>query len=185
MSSPIIYDTFGLSVLPGEEQRTQLEKLSTQLQASLNITQGSVWGAALFDLGNYQQRLFLFAHHLVIDGVSWRILLEDLGHTYEQLSEELPIELPQKTTSYQEWSVALEHHANSEELGKQVNYWLSSVPSDEINSLPTDFEGNAGVIAEMSKSDVINISLSEETTEQLLHQAPQAYRTQINDILLA
>src|SRR5437899_13077831 len=139
MSSPIIYDTFGLSVLPGEEQRTQLEKLSTQLQASLHITQGSVWGAALFDLGNHQQRLLLFVHHLVIDGVSWRILLEDLGRIYEQLSEELPIQLPYKTTSYQEWSLALQHHVNSEELRKEVNYWLSLVPSDEFISLPTDF----------------------------------------------
>src|SRR5205807_60612 len=51
-------------------------------------------------------------------------------------------------------------------------------------SLPTDFEENVRIFAEMNKSDVTNMSLSEETTEQLLHQAPQAYRTQINDILL-
>src|SRR5438309_1514592 len=108
-SSSFLYKTFDLSELSEGEQRIQLEKLNTQLQETLNITEGYVWGAALFDLGNHEQRLLLFAHHLVIDGVSWRILIEDLGRVYEQLSEQLSVKLPQKTTSYQEWSLALQH----------------------------------------------------------------------------
>ena len=60
---------------------------------------------ALFACGaNQPARLLLIVHHLAVDGVSWRVLLEDMQTLYEQQSQGNPLQLPPKTTSFQEWA---------------------------------------------------------------------------------
>jgi amino acid adenylation domain-containing protein len=91
-----------LTALPKAEQSGAIEAAATELQASLNLESGSLVRVALFDLGpNQHQRLLLAIHHLVVDGVSWRILLEDLHIVYQQLSRGEAIALPAKTISFQ------------------------------------------------------------------------------------
>jgi NRPS condensation-like uncharacterized protein len=73
--------------LAEEEVAERLEAEATQLQASLSLGEGPLLRAALFELGGGGgERLLLVIHHLVVDGVSWRILLEDLQTAYQQLS---------------------------------------------------------------------------------------------------
>jgi NRPS condensation-like uncharacterized protein len=51
-----------------------------------------------------QQRLLIAIHHLVVDGVSWRVLLEDLQNVYRQLSEGQSVSLPAKTSALRDWA---------------------------------------------------------------------------------
>ena len=54
----------------------------------------------LFEVGEQgAQRLLIVGHHLAVDGVSWRILLQDLGTVYEQLEAGTAVQLPGKTSS--------------------------------------------------------------------------------------
>jgi len=64
-----------------------LEATAAELQASLNLAEGPLLRVALLDLGDQPNRLLLVIHHLAVDGVSWRILLEDLQQAYQQLSQ--------------------------------------------------------------------------------------------------
>ena len=71
-------------------------------QASLDLEAGPLWRMTLFDLGaDRPHRLLVVIHHLAVDGVSWRILLEDLEQLYEQAAAGEPLSLPAKTTSWQ------------------------------------------------------------------------------------
>ena len=77
-----------LSSTPDAEQRACIEEHANRIQASFNFADGSLVRVAHFNLGEGKPgRLLIVIHHLLVDGVSWRILLEDLQRGYEQLSQ--------------------------------------------------------------------------------------------------
>ncbi|MEB3358050.1 MAG: amino acid adenylation domain-containing protein [Synechococcales bacterium] len=172
-------ETVDLSDLSTIAQEQELAAIATQKQASLHLSQGPVGRAVLFNLGT-QQRLLLIVHHLVIDGVSWRILLGDLWDLY--CSTQQPAQLPPKTTAYQDWSLQLETYSQSDDLKAQLDYWLK-LPWAQVTSLPVDI-ANAPTDSTVAEMATLSTSLGTEETEQLLHQVPDAYNTQMNDALL-
>ncbi|MCG5262391.1 amino acid adenylation domain-containing protein [Cupriavidus gilardii] len=147
-------------------------------QRSLNLAQGPLLRALHLRLPDGSERLLLAVHHLVVDGVSWRILLEDLQQTYRLAQQRQPIALPPKTASYKAWAQALVQHANSDELTRQVDYWCGQHGPE----VPCDHAVSDDRIAEAA---TLTLRLSAEQTQRLLKQAPAAYRTQINDLLLS
>ncbi|NEQ95206.1 MAG: non-ribosomal peptide synthetase, partial [Cyanothece sp. SIO2G6] len=177
-----------LSGLSSSRQERELEAIATQKQASLHLSQGPVGRAILFNLGT-QQRLLLIFHHLVIDGVSWRILLGDLWDLYGRTEQ--PTLLPPKTTAYQDWSLQLETYSQSDDLKVQLDYWLnlpwpqaaSQGAASQETTLPVDI-ASAPTHSTVADMTTLSTSLGAEETAQLLHQVPDAYNTQINDALL-
>jgi non-ribosomal peptide synthase protein (TIGR01720 family) len=170
-----------LTQLAMAEQMEALENECSKLQASFDLAVGPPICAALFNLGDSKSnRLFIAAHHLVIDGVSWRILLEDFEIAYEQLTGPQNIQLPAKTTSFQYWAQRLTEYANSAPLQAELSYWLGVPPSNPPKIL-TDHNTGQNNIASMRS---VVISLTAEETERLLVDVPKAYHTQINDVLL-
>ncbi|WP_144174658.1 non-ribosomal peptide synthetase [Pseudomonas sp. Kh13] len=159
---------------------SELDAAGNQVQASLNLEHGPLLRAELFDFADGQQRLLLVAHHLVIDGVSWRVLLEDLQEAYRQLLNGQAVSLPAKTTSVQTWAERLAGHASSPALQAQRDYWLQALAGDH-GELPRD--NPQGSLAN-THARTAATRLDAERTARLLKQAPLAYRTQINDLLL-
>ncbi len=172
---------FDLSTLTAMQQTQALEQLANDVQASLDIEHGPLVRVASFHLGSQaQDRLLIVVHHLAIDAVSWRILLEDLQQVYEQLSLEQRAQLPAKTTSFQQWSQLLLDHAQSATVLQQLPYWLTQTLARH-HALPVDHYSGANTAAS-ARHVVISLSLQE--TASLLHEVPAAYHTQINDVLL-
>src|SRR5256885_13340241 len=85
--------------------------LCEQAQRSLDIVHGPLLRGLCIEVGDGSWRLLLVAHHLVVDGVSWRILLEDLRSAYASRLQGLEPARVHKTASYQRWSQALQAHA--------------------------------------------------------------------------
>jgi amino acid adenylation domain-containing protein/non-ribosomal peptide synthase protein (TIGR01720 family) len=171
-----------LSNLSAQEQQATIEATATQIQTSLALSSGLIQ-VVLFHLGkNKPGRLLIVIHHLAVDGVSWRILLEDLSRAYQQLASDRAIQLPPKTTSFQEWARRLQAYGRSPTLAAELNYWLAQSRSEKVN-LPVDYpEGKENNI--VADAAVITVSLGEEETRALLQEVPSAYNTQINDVLL-
>jgi non-ribosomal peptide synthase protein (TIGR01720 family) len=137
---------------------------------------------AYFDLGEGRPGRLLFVfHHLIIDGVSWRILLEDLQTAYEQLSHGKDLVLPQKTTSFQAWGNQLEEYAKSTQVIGELEYWLREGHKTTL-PLPVDFPGGENL---ESSADAVRVEFSKEETRTLLQQAPVDNNVSINDLLLA
>ncbi|MEK6283892.1 MAG: amino acid adenylation domain-containing protein, partial [Acidobacteriota bacterium] len=171
-----------LSTVAENEQKAAIEAEAGRVETSLNLADGPMLRVVLFELGaNRPQRLLIVSHHLVIDGVSWRILLEDLQAAYAQASEEQEIKLPPKTTSFKRWAEALQAHARSDELRQELGYWTDEARR-RVKCVPVDHPGGGNYVADASR---VSVSLSSRETRALLRQVPMAYHTQINDVLLA
>ncbi|SDI16727.1 non-ribosomal peptide synthase domain TIGR01720/amino acid adenylation domain-containing protein [Pseudomonas flavescens] len=157
----------------------ELQAICDEAQRSLELSQGPLLRVVLVAMPDASQRLLLAVHHLVVDGVSWRILLEDLQSLLTQARAGEDFTLPAKTSSYQTWAARLQGHAGSEALDAELDYWrqLGDAPTD----LPCDNPEGGLRNAQERK---VRLKLDSESTRQLLQDAPGAYRTQVGDLLL-
>ncbi|WP_262020151.1 non-ribosomal peptide synthetase [Pseudomonas sp. Pse35] len=154
--------------------------LFTDTQRSLDLAQGPLLRALLVDGPQGQQRLLIAIHHLVVDGVSWRILLEDLQNVYRQLSDGQSVSLPAKTSALRDWAARLQAYAHSESLREELSLWQAQLAGPTV-ALPVQRPQGA---RRNSDAETVSVRLDAERTRQLLQQAPSAYRTQGNDLLL-
>jgi amino acid adenylation domain-containing protein/non-ribosomal peptide synthase protein (TIGR01720 family) len=176
-----IFKCVDLSSLTSEAQTAEIKRAADEAQSSLHLSEGPIIRAVYFDLGiGRSHRLLIAIHHLAVDGVSWRILLDDMQRTYEQTRCGGEVKLPSKTLSFKRWSALLYAHAQSEAVLQELEYWTAE-PRWSIGKLPIDRAGDNS--AESARS--LSIALTPEETRLLLQEVPRAYRTQINDVLLA
>ncbi len=155
----------------GEES---LQALCDEAQRSLSLRDGPLLRVALVNCGDGSQRLLLVIHHLVVDGVSWRVLLEDLQAAYAGLP------LPEKTSAVQVWATRLGEYARSGQLDAELAWWQAHLV-DASGELPM---ADPTASQALRHRQCISIGLDREQTRRLLQQAPAAYRTQVNDLLL-
>ncbi|AZE68389.1 non-ribosomal peptide synthetase [Pseudomonas synxantha] len=158
----------------------QCTALFTDTQRSLHLERGPLLRALLVDGPQGQQRLLIAIHHLVVDGVSWRVLLEDLQNVYRQLSEGQSVSLPAKTSALRDWAARLQAYAHSESLREELSVWQAQLAGPAV-ALPVQRPHGA---LRNCVAETVSVRLDAEHTRQLLQQAPSAYRTQVNDLLL-
>ncbi|KZN35379.1 amino acid adenylation domain-containing protein [Pseudoalteromonas luteoviolacea] len=151
-------------------------ELAEQAQASLNIMRGDSL-RVVYVHSDTRQQLVLIAHHLVIDGVSWRILVDDLLQGIEQAATGKTVVYAPKSHSYQYWAQQLQAYPNAHE--DEFTTWQSQ--HSEALDLPNFVDGDDT----MNSAQTLNMTLSESHTEALLTQAQRPYRTQIDELLLA
>jgi amino acid adenylation domain-containing protein/non-ribosomal peptide synthase protein (TIGR01720 family) len=163
---------FDFSHLSTYEQA--IAEATNLLQSSLSL-ENKLFQAAYFDLGQTSHRLFLVVHHLAIDSVSWRILLDDLNVLYQQSSHAKPLKLPPKTTSFKLWAERLQTYSPTE-----LNYWLSA--HRPTSPIPVDMPTGENTIADVAQ---FSLTLISEQTRALLKDAAQAYNTQIHESILS
>jgi amino acid adenylation domain-containing protein/non-ribosomal peptide synthase protein (TIGR01720 family) len=164
-------------------QAAAMRAAAAAVHAGFDLAAGPMLKAVLFDRGAAQPAALLIAvHHLVIDGVSWRILLDDLGAAYRQAAGagEPRIDLGVKTTSFQEWARRLAEHVAAGGLDDERDHWTAATGWGDP-TVPVDAEG--ANTARSTRS--VAARLSREETQVLLQRVPGVYRTQINDVLLA
>jgi non-ribosomal peptide synthase protein (TIGR01720 family) len=153
----------------------EVERRAAQIQSGMDLVHGPVIRVHLFRRPQSDPCLLLVAaHHLVIDGVSWRILLEDLYALCRGAA------LPAKTSSFREWTSRLGELSRTDFEG--LSYWRH-VGAAPVTSIPKDREGSCDRNTSASAADV-RCSLDQSRTHDLLHEAPRAFNTRIDDILL-
>ncbi|WP_068792770.1 non-ribosomal peptide synthetase [Brevibacillus laterosporus] len=151
---------------------------ANRMQASMDIVEGPLVQIGLFR-ANEGAYLLIAIHHLVVDGVSWRILLEDFYHLYNGNDS-----LPLKTTSFQAWSQKLQEYAQSKELEHELSYWRHLDEAITDYTLHKDIEAATSNKTTYEDFLTVSMSLSTEETQQLVTEAHKAYQTEINDLLL-
>ena len=170
-----------LDLCQSTSPEADLLKSTEVLQASLDLTKGP-----LFKLGLYQMaegsRLFVVVHHLLMDGVSWRILLEDIDHLYQQRQRMVPnLELPAKTEPYLNWSKHLATYQHNTAYERSGQYW-KALASKTGDDLPRDFSTGTYTVAQEGR---LSFHLDKQQTQSLLTEAHQSFGTQMNDLLLS
>ena len=173
------FEMIGLKETSEETLYSEIEQACSTLQQSLDLEKGPVVRAALFEIGE-ESRLFLAIHHWMVDGVSWRILIEDLQLAYEKLSRPEAFHLPRKTTSFQAWAKHMQTYAANEEIQQEKGYWLAEERT-RAATLPVDYNRRTSTVG---TAQTVECWLDEANTDLLIQEVPQAYHTQLQEILL-
>jgi len=178
---PNPFRLINLANTPAELKENAIVEAATAMQTSLDLMTGPLMRVALLDLGlGEPQRLLMVVHHLVVDGISWRVLIEDLQIAYQQLRVGESVQLPPKTTSYKNWAERLSEYAKSASLEQELFYWLRRIRA-QVSPLPVDYVGGSNTA---SSARTLSVSLSTEHTTDLLQKVSAAFHVQINEILL-
>lgn len=160
-------------------------RLINDVETSLDLSRGPLFKAVLFTSANAPPELLLCVHHLAADAVSWGILLEDLATVYKQLLAGNVPKLPAKTSSYQQWSQALQEHAQSETVVKELEYWRKTLQTVTA-SLPVDFTNGEDAYDNIERyAETQTVQLNRDQTLALLEQLPRVYRIKADEVLIA
>ncbi len=127
-------------------------------------------------------RLAVVLHHLVVDGVSWRIILPDLAAAWESVRDGKTPELPAVATSVRRWTHALVDEASSPERLAELALWESVVdgPDPVLGSRPLD-----PAVDLLTTVERLSVKLPPSVTDALLTTVPAAFHGGVNDGLLA
>jgi len=123
--------------------------------------------------------LFIRIHHLVIDGLSWQILIEDFSMGYEQYLQSKELVLNPKTASFMEWSEQLNTYGETIYVDETA-YWLNILQQANEGLLLGKSKTNIGIV----KVGRLKVDFDVEITQALLYKSAKAYNTQTIDILL-
>jgi non-ribosomal peptide synthase protein (TIGR01720 family) len=168
-----------LSAMPDPEQRRALDRAADELSAGTDLGLGPLLQLRRFVLGGARpDRLLIVIHHLVVDPISWGILLEDLEAVTVQRCRGEDVSLPPKTTAFRAWAEALAALSESEAGRPGLAFW-ATIPGN-LSRLPVD---SSGVFTEAS-AEAVTTSLTLEETRSLLHDASAAYGTNPEEMLL-
>ncbi len=179
----IPFSVVDLSALPEAERIPAMDKASEQAQTTLNLSDGPLLRVILFDCGSgATSYLSLTIHHLITDGFSNNILLEDFITSYQQLMQGGRIQLPAKTTSFKYWTEQLIEYTHSATVQQELGYWQSK-PGEALPAiLPRDHPNTSLLFKSLYR---IAGNLDAETTGRLEQTILKAYDMQWIEVMLA
>jgi amino acid adenylation domain-containing protein/non-ribosomal peptide synthase protein (TIGR01720 family) len=143
---------------------------ATALQATFDVTKPPLLRVVLYRLRE-GDRVLLLCHHLVIDGVSWRIWLEDLSEAYAVARVGGVWVTSQQSRPWRDWAGILAAAASNAELLAELPYW-TAVEAAEVPPLPCDFEHSGIAVADLC---TLSFGLDTEQTDRLLREAPRCH----------
>ncbi|MGW7202770.1 amino acid adenylation domain-containing protein [Streptomyces sp. NPDC054837] len=122
------------------------------------------------------RQLVLVAHHVVIDGVSWRVLMEDLATAWRQSTSGTPVELPPVGTSFRRWTRLLERAA----FDADSSYYRRDLPGED-QPVGRRALSAADTVA---RERIRTLTVGPEVTGALLGEIPAKFHAGVNDVLL-
>jgi non-ribosomal peptide synthase protein (TIGR01720 family) len=165
-------DKYDLSAYTYDEQRSQISSIGEKIKSSFNIEKGLLIKACIFIIGENRKYLLLTAHHLVVDGVSWSIIAEDIYTMLKQMNANQKINLPLKTHSLQSWTELI----NIKKTRDCTNLY-----DDNCSSKFTDQFTKEDIY---EKSNKIEREISSKITNDLLSIANKANKTNTLDLII-
>ena len=188
-------DQLDLSQLAPAEQRAAIEKHTGRLQVGMDLAKPPLARFLWCDMGEGRPARFLWImHHLLVDGVSWRILWADLVSLYEQMQRGDSLSLPPRTSSFKSWAIRLREYAQRDEMVGERAYWLAQLPRLRTDALFDHMSGVAKLVESKQHStgstlragdrEEIGVRLTPEQTEALIRRVPRALHTRVNEVLL-
>lgn len=162
------------------QNQIELTNHLNQLQEGFNLVAQPLIRFSLIQF-NAKELLFITAHHLVVDVISWRIILDDISSFYQLRKENKEINTTKfyQQIPFKKWSEILKEYAVSEQLLSENKFWQKvedKIPSAKIPK-EAEYQSVAGF-------ETITLQLNTELSSQLITTANKAYHTEINDLLL-
>ncbi|MFG3549685.1 amino acid adenylation domain-containing protein [Streptomyces sp. NPDC047725] len=165
-----------------EELRAAIAHHAERAVGELSPSDGEMLRAVWFDTGaDTPGRLLLVAHHLVVDGVSWRILVPDLAAAWQAAASGAPPALEPVGTAWRRWAQWLGELAVQPARAAQVAWWADQLRDEDV---PVTTERRDPALDTMGTQDALVLTLPEDVTERLLGAVPTAARCGVEDVFL-
>ncbi len=165
-----------------DELERAVEREALRERPAKRLAEGPLFEAVVFDRGGRRApRVLLSAHHLVVDAVSWRVLLEDLATAYGQLERGEAVDPGAPTTPFPEWARRLGEHTARGAFDGDAGYWADLASRAADARLPVELDSGPNDVASQR---IVTAALSAEETEALLRRVPGTLRSSIDDVLL-
>jgi amino acid adenylation domain-containing protein/non-ribosomal peptide synthase protein (TIGR01720 family) len=170
------------TVEEGENIGESITAICVKYQESLDIEKGDLARFVLIKTPDSEthNRFFMVSHHLAVDGVSWRFIIDDLETLLGEETLDETAYLGYKTNSFRDWIHKLKNFAETEEIESQLAYWQQI--NADYTPLPTDLSSNKPTRETIKTHEAV---LNEEYTQCLLKEVNNAYNTEINDLMLS
>ncbi|MBN3764459.1 non-ribosomal peptide synthetase, partial [Burkholderia sp. Ac-20365] len=172
------FDTLPLIAIEARDEHDALAQFDT-LQCGFDLACGPLAGALVAMLPDGTPRVWIAVHHLIVDGVSWRVLLEDLDAAYIAARERRTVRLATQGARASDWAQRLADGATAL-FAKELPYWTSMQHASV--ALPFDNPQGAATNADAS---TVEWTIDATLTQTLLTDANAAWRTQTIDLLVA
>lgn len=156
-----------------------IEQDANKMQSTLNVHNGPIMRTKIYKTvkGNY---ILFIIHHLFVDSVSWRIIIEDLANLLEQYKSRMPMILPRKTSSYYAYANAIQKYVWENDLSKYVMYWKSLL-FDSFDTLPKQKHTKYHLMANFEK---IVFEINEIQTTSLMLNVCSALDVSMQSLIL-
>ena len=180
---PLPFELLDATSVAAEQLADYLATAAQRLQTSLDLASGPLLRVAYINLGPERPgRLMIIIHHIVVDSVSWRIILEDLFLSYQQLLTNQPLQLAPKTSSFKQWAEQLVEYAQTKAVSQQAPYWLA-LAQTPTEPLPLDFSATHDQNSKASAQTLV-VELPATETQALLQDVTRRFHVQIKEVLL-
>ena len=157
-----------------------IEEKAIELQTNQDLSKAGLFQTLFIKCGQgNKNKLLLIAHHLVVDTISWQILVSDLESICLQLSRDEEIALLSKTTSYHQWGNHLIELSTSGQVDDEIEFWKEQSDSEKI---PVDFDSHLPIYERSIKT--IALKIDSATTENLLKNSNETYHTRTEELLV-
>lgn len=176
VGEPGLYDWEQMDFTEDEDYVNKIEDICRMRQRGIQLNSGPLLKVVLFNTPDYDAVLMV-CHHLVVDGVSWRVLHEDFTSAYGQALSGKDIVLPRKTHSYKAYAETVEQYAGSHELRLEIPYWNSV--QEKMQQVSMSKGKDSG-----RKMKVAVATLDGGTTHSIMTTAGDCCHADINDLLM-
>ena len=171
-----------LSDLPETEQNYKIEQVVLATQAEFKLAEGALFQCIYFHGGTVKNdRLVLLAHHLLVDNISWQIIIQDFSTIISQLKEDKEVSLAASTISYKKWSDSLYDIVRTDKFKEDYPYWKSML-EQAPDTFPLDF--NTVLPIKESTVEYIIFHLDATRTNLLLKEVSAAFHVKVHEALI-
>ncbi|MGJ0607770.1 amino acid adenylation domain-containing protein [Cylindrospermopsis raciborskii] len=178
-------DVVDLTDIPEIELSTHLQTLATQFQGQLNLETGRLFRVVYFQTAaTTPDKILLIIHHLIVDGVSWRVILQDLVGNIQNVNvtpdQSLSSFQAKPSVSFPQWSSYL-HNMSHIAWEADLEFWQKQAVLDF--TLPVDFPEKIADNKENSAAQIA-FALTETETNKMLLEISRTHKVGIQEILL-
>ncbi len=177
LTQDISLEVFDLTAFSATGQDERINRIGAGLKSGFDLGNGLLFKSVLFECGPRGRKLLLTAHHIIVDGVSWRIILNDLSVLLKQAGQGIPFQLPPKTASYQKWTAEIAGYCQN--IPDELYYW-EKVNNNDFQ-FPVDHNGGED---SLNNCRTFSEVLPAVETGLLLTKANSAYNTKSHELLI-
>ncbi|SEQ79836.1 non-ribosomal peptide synthase domain TIGR01720 [Lentzea xinjiangensis] len=160
------------------DRERAIERHLNEVHPTLDLVDGPLAMVVHFGLGDHEpDRVMVICHHLVTDGVSRSLILEDFQSALRQVLAGQTADLGPKTTAFRDWALRVDEYARGPRPLRELEYWERQAPGAEEITADLPGRNTFGVMAD------IHTTIDAETTARLRALA-KAHRVGVSDLLV-